>query len=96
MISVQTQWKFLEVIQTKNGSVFSKNFSEKCQRCEILCSLACFLYRTQDCQTHVIPFTKNFLVISSLYLTMYKMLRNWVTLIHMRREEVCILMPWPL
>lgn len=73
MISVQTPWKCLAVMQAKNCSVLSKNFREKCQQCEILCSLTYFPYRIQNSQKHVILPTYNVLVIYNLSLTMYKM-----------------------
>lgn len=74
MISVQTLWKCLAVMQAKNGSVLSKNFREKCQQCEILCSLTYFPYRIQNSQNHVILPTENFLAMNNLSLTMYKIM----------------------
>lgn len=89
MISIETQQKLLMVMQAKYCSVLSRNCREQCQHCESLCSLTYFLYKTQNCQNHVILPTENFLAISNLYFTMYEyeiMLRNWVNPIHISRR----------
>lgn len=74
MISIQTLWKCLAVMQAKNGSVLSKNFREKCQQYEILCSLTYFPYRIQNSQNHAILPAENFLAMSNLSLMMYKIM----------------------
>lgn len=48
MISIETQRKFLVVIHAKNCSLLSRNFREKSQQCEILCSLTYFLYKDPE------------------------------------------------
>lgn len=84
MISVQTLWKCLAVMQARSCSVLSKNFREKCQQCEILCSLTYFP------QNHVGPPTENFLAISNLSITMYKIMPRASFLYRQRFTSRCL------